>query len=218
MPFSTLFGDHFYARQDGRAETAYVFIAQNDLPARWADGEDFTIGELGFGTGLNLFETWRQWVVQRKPGQKLSFVSFEAYPMPGDAMRQAISRWPDLVALCEVFVPLWEKARPGINHFQLDDQTSCTVHVGDALDRLNQWEGQADAWYLDGFAPAKNETMWSDVLMQAVADHTAAGGSFATYTAAGWVRRNLQAAGFSVEKIAGHGTKREMIRGRLIGP
>ncbi|MEN0000571.1 MAG: tRNA (5-methylaminomethyl-2-thiouridine)(34)-methyltransferase MnmD [Pseudomonadota bacterium] len=217
MPFSTLFGDHFYARQDGRAETAYVFLAQNDLPARWAKGGDFTIGELGFGTGLNLFETWRQWIAHRQAGQRLTFVSFEAYPMPGDAMRQAISRWPDLLPLCETFVPGWTSVQPGINHFQLDDQTQCTVHVGDALKRLSTWEGRADAWYLDGFAPAKNEAMWSDVLMQAVADHTAPGGTFATYTAAGWVRRNLQGAGFSVEKIAGHGTKREMIRGRLIG-
>ncbi|MEO1745479.1 MAG: tRNA (5-methylaminomethyl-2-thiouridine)(34)-methyltransferase MnmD [Pseudomonadota bacterium] len=215
MPFSTLFGDHFYARQDGRAETAYVFLAQNGLPGRWSHGDDFTIGELGFGTGLNLFETWRQWREHRRDGQTLTFASFEAYPMPTDAMRQAISRWPDLLPLCDDFLKHWSDVAAGKNRFQLDAQTVCEVHVGDALGGVAGWHGKADAWYLDGFAPAKNEAMWSADLMQAVADHSTDNGTFATYTAAGWVRRNLQDAGFAVEKIPGHGTKRDMIRGQL---
>ncbi|MEO0545062.1 MAG: tRNA (5-methylaminomethyl-2-thiouridine)(34)-methyltransferase MnmD [Pseudomonadota bacterium] len=216
MPFSTLFGDHFYARQDGRAETSYVFLQNNGLPERWHQNDDFTIGELGFGTGLNLFETWRQWTENRKPGQTLTFVSFEAYPMAVDAMLQAISRWPDLLPFCEMFLPSWKDVNNGINRFQLDEQTRCEVHVGAALDGVDSWLGKADAWYLDGFAPAKNEDMWSAALMQAVADHTKDDGTFATYTAAGWVRRNLAAAGFEVEKIPGHGTKRHMIRGHLL--
>ncbi len=217
MPFSTLFGDHFYARQDGRAETAYVFLQQNDLPERWLNGDDFVIGELGFGTGLNLFETWRQWIEKRRAEQSLTFVSFEAFPMAPDAMLQAISRWPDLLPLCEAFLPMWQGVKNGTNRFHLDEQTRCEVHVGDALDCVSKWDCKADAWYLDGFAPAKNETMWSAELMQSVANHTSQNGTFATYTAAGWVRRNLEAAGFAVEKIPGHGTKREMIRGHLLG-
>ncbi|MEM1377208.1 MAG: tRNA (5-methylaminomethyl-2-thiouridine)(34)-methyltransferase MnmD [Pseudomonadota bacterium] len=216
MPFSTLFGDHFYARQDGRAETQYVFLQQNGLPERWAGAEQFTIGELGFGTGLNLFETWRQWIAHRRDDQMLTFVSFEAYPMEPDAMRTAIARWPDLLPLCEAFLPIWDLAAPGINRFQLDRQTALEVHVGNALEGVAAWDGKADAWYLDGFSPAKNKAMWSAELMQAIADHTSEGGTFATYTAAGWVRRNLQEAGFEVEKIPGHGTKRDMSRGRLI--
>ncbi|MEO1703314.1 MAG: tRNA (5-methylaminomethyl-2-thiouridine)(34)-methyltransferase MnmD [Pseudomonadota bacterium] len=217
MPFSTLFGDHFYARQDGRAETAYVFLQQNGLPERWSAGDEFVIGELGFGTGLNLFETWRQWIKQRKSSQRLTFVSFEAYPMAPDAMHQSISRWPDLLPLCDRFLPQWEKVKAGTNQFQLDPQTMCEVHVADAMHGMSRWPGKVDAWYLDGFAPAKNAAMWSAELMQVVADHTSENGTFATYTAAGWVRRNLEAAGFAVEKIPGHGTKREMIRGRLLG-
>ncbi|MEL6919401.1 MAG: tRNA (5-methylaminomethyl-2-thiouridine)(34)-methyltransferase MnmD [Pseudomonadota bacterium] len=215
MPFSTLFGDHFYARQDGRAETAYVFVQQNGLPQRWLDGRDFVVGELGFGTGLNLFETWRQWREHRKDGQKLTFVSFEAFPMAGVAMRQAISRWPDLMPLCERFLEHWPANAHGVVSCALDDQTCVEIHVGEALAGVSRWEAKADAWYLDGFAPAKNEAMWSAELMQTVADHTVEGGTFATYTAAGWVRRNLQTAGFGVEKIPGHGTKRDMSRGRL---
>ena len=96
---------------------------------------------------------------------------------------------------------------------QIDGQTGLTVVVGDALDGVRRWNGAADGWYLDGFAPSKNPDMWSAELMQAVAGRTKPGGTFASYTAAGWVRRNLQAAGFAVEKCPGHAGKREMIRG-----
>ena len=82
---------------------------------------------------------------------------------------------------------------------------------------LPRWAGRADAWFLDGFSPAKNPELWGEGLMREVAAHTAPGGSFATYTAAGAVRRALQAAGFQVERVPGYGTKRNMSRGRLTG-
>lgn len=213
MPFSETFGDHFYAREDGRDETAHVFIAQNRLVERWGEADNFTIGELGFGTGLNLFETWRQWIEHRKPGQMLHFVSFEAFPMDGTSIAKAISRWPDLVPLFKRFQDDWTQVGKGEASFDLDVQTRFEIHVGDALGGVSAWSGRADAWYLDGFAPSRNQAMWSQELMKSVFDHTAPGGSFATYTAAGWVRRNLQSAGFDVEKRPGHGFKREMMGG-----
>ena len=44
MPYSTAFGDHFYCREDGRAECAYVFLDGNGLPERWAGGGEFVVG------------------------------------------------------------------------------------------------------------------------------------------------------------------------------
>ena len=216
MPFSPRFGDHFYAREDGRAESAHVFLGHNGLPERWQDGKDFTVGELGFGTGLNLLETWRQWIGARRDGQRLAFVSFEAFPMRADDIRMAISRWPDLLPLCEVFLAQWPEQPDGLVSIALDGQTTAEIRIGPAHDGVLGWQGRADAWYLDGFAPARNPEMWSAGLIAAVAAHTAPGGTFATYTAAGWVRRNLEAAGFSVEKLPGHGRKREMLAGRLV--
>ena len=96
---------------------------------------------------------------------------------------------------------------------RLDRQTQLTVVVGDARETVPAWPGEADAWYLDGFAPARNPEMWSEGLMKAVAQHTAPDGTFATYAAAGFVRRNLTAAGFAVEKRRGFGGKREMLAG-----
>lgn len=215
MPFSESFGDHFYARNDGRAECGHVFLGGNGLPDRWSDGGDFTIGELGFGTGLNFLETWRHWLTCRKPGQTLHFVSFEAFPMESDVIRRAISQWSMLDDLCAALLARWPTLKIGGATWSMDAQTTLQVVVGDARETVPAWGGKADAWFLDGFAPARNEAMWETQLMAAVADHTVTGGTFATYTAAGWVRRNLQAAGFAVDKRPGYGGKREMMAGRL---
>ncbi|WP_306117862.1 MULTISPECIES: tRNA (5-methylaminomethyl-2-thiouridine)(34)-methyltransferase MnmD [unclassified Roseitalea] len=213
MPFSTRFGDHFYAREDGRAETAHVFVGHNRLAERWAVGGDFVIAELGFGTGLNLLETWRQWRIARRAGQRLRFVSFEAYPMAAGDIRRAIGRWPDLAPLCEVLLSHWPPLSDQPHTLALDAWTELTLLTGEAGRTVPAWRDRADAWYLDGFAPARNPEMWSAELMSAVFGRTRPGGTFATYTAAGWVRRNLEGAGFAVEKVPGHGAKRAMLRG-----
>ncbi len=190
-------------------------MAGNGLPERWSGSAVFVIGELGFGTGLNFLETWRAWWQSRKPGQRLHFVSFEAYPLEEAAIRRALSSWSDLAPLAERLLERWSSLSDAPQEWDLDDHTRLTVVVGDALESVMKWNGKANAWYLDGFAPSRNPGMWSAELMRAVAHKTAAGGTFASYTAAGWVRRNLGAAGFAVEKQPGHGGKREMIRGRL---
>jgi tRNA U34 5-methylaminomethyl-2-thiouridine-forming methyltransferase MnmC len=87
------------------------------------------------------------------------------------------------------------------------------VIVGDARQTLADWGGNADAWFLDGFSPAKNPELWGADLMAQVGAHTAQGGSVATYTAAGFVRRRLADAGFSIERVQGFGRKRHMTRG-----
>lgn len=210
MPYSTAFGDHYYSRTDGRAECAHVFVNGNDLLLRWSKQRRFTIGELGFGTGLNFVETWRQW--QAAPGNKgnLRFVSFERFPLKAADMARALDAWPALSALSDQFVSAWPDQPSQIVRIAFDENVSLEVHIGDALHCLQAWSGMADAWFLDGFSPARNSQMWSLELMSEIYQHTNAGGSFATYSAAGWVRRNLQAAGFIVEKRPGHTGKRDM--------
>ena len=60
VPVSTQFDDPYFSLEDGAAETAYVFLAGNDLPERFRPG--FHIAELGFGTGLNLLLAWDAWM------------------------------------------------------------------------------------------------------------------------------------------------------------
>jgi tRNA U34 5-methylaminomethyl-2-thiouridine-forming methyltransferase MnmC len=212
QPRSRQFGDQFYSREDGRSECAHVFIAGNDLPARWHGSKQFHIAELGFGTGLNFVETWRQWIAARTGDQQLQFTSFEAYTMAADDMARALQHWPELSELAGDFITKWRESGPD-QAIELDSQTSLKVESGQALERVSLWGESADAWYLDGFSPAKNPDMWSTELMQAVFDHTSPGGTFATYAAAGWVRRNLAAAGFAIERKPGFGSKREMMTG-----
>ncbi|MBB1248400.1 tRNA (5-methylaminomethyl-2-thiouridine)(34)-methyltransferase MnmD [Rhizobium sp. G21] len=216
MPYSTLFGDHFYCRSDGRAECGHVFLGANGLPGRWADGGHFAIGELGFGTGLNFCETLRTWRAARAAGAapgRLSFTSFELYPMEREAAAKALSRWPELAREREDFLALWPEKPDADVTLAFAPDVTLRVVVGDALTRLSACNDLFDAWYLDGFAPSRNPAMWSEELMAAVFHRTRAGGSFATYAAAGFVRRNLVAAGFKVERRPGFAGKREMLAG-----
>ena len=204
VPVSQRFDDPYFSLQDGLAETRHVFLAGNGLPGRFRSG--FQIAELGFGTGLNLLAT-----LLAAGGVALRYTSFEAFPMAADDMARALQAFPEVQAAG--FLRHWAA---GERRFVLEG-VAVEVVVGDARDTLPLWSGLADAWYLDGFSPAKNPELWSGDLMAEVARHTAAGGTFATYTAAGHVRRALTAAGFMVERLPGHGRKRHMTAGRLAG-
>lgn len=201
IPVSRQFDDPYFSIENGMAETAYVFLQGNGLPDRFRP--DFHIAELGFGTGLNLLMALSLW---RRSGQsgRLHFTTFEAFPMAHPDMMRALAAFPDIMPLAEEL-----SDHLGKPHFETNDLTF-TMIQGDARETLQTWQGAADAWFFDGFSPAKNPELWEASLMTAVAQHTAAGGTAATYTAAGFVRRNLTEAGFTVERIPGYGRKRHM--------
>jgi tRNA U34 5-methylaminomethyl-2-thiouridine-forming methyltransferase MnmC len=208
VPVSVLFDDPYYSLDDGVAETQHVFLGGNELPARFHSG--FHVAELGFGTGLNFLVTLAAWRAAGVAG-KLHFTSFEAYPMQVTEMQRALQAFPDLpidVFATDAGTDVLAPALHGPD-FEL------TVVVGDARDTLADWNGHADAWYLDGFSPAKNPELWEDALLAQVAAHTAKDGTVATYTAAGFVRRGLAGAGFTVSRVQGFGRKRHMTRGVL---
>ncbi|PHP68104.1 hypothetical protein CSC94_05445 [Zhengella mangrovi] len=221
QPISVLFDDPFCSRSDGPGETRHVFLKGNRLPEAWATAPYFSIAELGFGTGLNFLETWSRWRATRPFAAQLSFTSFEAYPLSPDQITRALKRWPHLSELSERMLSVLPSDWPPHGEerpIRLDRQTQLMIVIGDARETVAGWPGRANAWYLDGFSPAKNPEMWNEALMQAVHDKTVPGGTFATYTAAGFVRRNLQAAGFRVQTIDGFGTKRDMLTGERKKP
>lgn len=207
VPVSIRFDDPFYSLDNGLAESRYVFLEGNDLPDRFRDG--FHVAELGFGTGLNFLATLHAFREAGCPG-KLHFTSFEAFPMPLADLKRALAVFGELPT--GVFTSLEGGALP----LQVDAADFILrIIPGDAAQSLPSWDGTADAWYLDGFAPAKNPDIWTPKVMAEVARHTAPGGTFATYTAVGDVRRALDAAGFEVTRCAGFGRKRHMTKGRL---
>ncbi|WP_170364966.1 tRNA (5-methylaminomethyl-2-thiouridine)(34)-methyltransferase MnmD [Ruegeria arenilitoris] len=203
VPVSDRFDDPYFSLQNGLEETRHVFLQGNDLPARFAPG--FHIAELGFGTGLNMLTAWSEW---EKSGQSgpLTFTSFEAFPMAPADMKRALAAFPELAPWADRFLDRWQGGGCDLGTLRL------TVIEGDARQTLPVWDGLADAWLLDGFSPAKNPELWQPELIRQVAAHTAPEGTAATYTAAGFVRRGLQEAGFSVSRAPGYGRKRHMTR------
>ncbi len=216
FPVSTQFDDPYYSNADGRAETDYVFIKGNDLLERWPEMDICRIAELGFGTGLNFLETVRQWQNFSIENSSLHFISFEQYPITSDEMAKALSHWPELSELTAKLINIWEPKHGAIDVY-FSSKIKLTIHIGDANVLLPTQSLNADAWYLDGFSPAKNPELWNTEIMSEVGKNTVKNGTFATYTAAGFVKRGLQSAGFEVEKVKGFGRKREMLAGRKIG-
>lgn len=207
IPVSDQFDDPYFSIQDGLAETCHVFLDGNELPSRFAPG--FQVAELGFGTGLNMLATWRAWEQSGQQGP-LRFTSFEAFPMAPADMTKALAAFPDVAPWAERFLAKWQgSGKCDLGSLQLE------VITGDARLSLPEWTGQANAWFLDGFSPAKNPELWQEDLLQAVAEHTVPGGHAATYTAAGFVRRGLEAAGFHVTRVPGFGRKRHMTKAIL---
>ncbi len=204
IPVSEQFDDPYFSIHNGLAETEHVFLAGNDLPARFQDG--FHVAELGFGTGLNMLAVWKAWE-QSGQTSPLRFTSFEAFPMEVAEMTRALEAFPEVAPWAARFLAQWQGG--GALHL---DTLHLDVVIGDARETLPVWAAQADAWFLDGFSPAKNPELWGEDLLLAVAEHTVEGGTAATYTAAGFVRRGLENAGFTVERTPGYGRKRHMTR------
>lgn len=227
-PRALAFDDIYFVDRAGRDESRHVFLAGNALPARWRGRDHFSIGELGFGVGLNFLETWALWettAADRPATARLDYLSFERFPPSAVDLRRAIGLWPELLPRADALLAGVAAAtdaewppEAGWRPVSLANGVALILAIGDATTMAPAWSPVApeaiDAWYLDGFSPAKNPDLWGEALFAALAARTAPDGTAASYTAAGWVRRNLAAAGFSVEKRPGFGTKREMIAAR----
>lgn len=208
VPVSTLFDDPYYSLSGGLAEARYVFLDGNGLPERLHPG--FQVAELGFGTGLNFLALAAALPDDIGP---VHVTSFEAYPLERDQMAEAHAVFPEVTGLAARLREIVADAL--IDRVAFSDALTLRILPGDARRTLPAWGGRADAWFLDGFSPAKNPDMWEPSLLAAVVAHTAPGGTLATFTAAGHVRRALSDAGFEVARRQGFGRKRHMTVARM---
>lgn len=229
QPLSRTFGDVYFSSgsspQEGLEETRYVFLQQNRLPERFAelaDGDTFTVGETGFGTGLNFLAAWDLWRQSAPAGTRLHFVSVEKFPLHRRDLQRALELWPQLRPLArqllEEYPPFTAR---GVHRLQFGP-VSLTLAIGEASEAFASLrlgddgrDRRVDAWFLDGFAPAKNPAMWTPELFENIAALSEPGATFATFTCAGIVKRGLKGAGFALQKVPGFGRKREMLRGQL---
>lgn len=217
LPFSARFGDVYFSADSGLEETRHVFLAGNRLAQRFAAlaaGESLVVGETGFGTGLNFLCAWQMFEQAAPLGASLDFFSVEKFPLEDDELRAALAMWPELAPFADALLARWRRRVPGWNRWSFG-RVRLTLALGDAAEALPQLpDGAVDAWFLDGFSPAKNPEMWSEAVLAHLARASRPGATLATYTCAGWVRRGLRQAGFAAEKTVGHGRKREMLRGQ----
>ncbi len=234
VPVSGEFGDVYFSHADGLAETRHVFLAHNQLPDRLAGlvpQQCFTIAELGFGTGLNLLATWQLWRQLRDTypqlaDARLHFITTEKFPIPLADLTHILALWgqraPELVALIEPLLAAYPPLIAGCHRLDFSyDNLTVDIWLGDAAQSLSKLaiersqqsapQPHIDAWFLDGFAPSCNSTLWADSIfaqMQRLSrPHTTA----ATYSCAGIVKRGLKEHGFDIKKVKGFGRKREML-------
>ena len=212
-PRSTMFDDVYFQAEDGLAESRAVFLDGCGLPERFAGRLRFAVGELGFGSGLNILALLDLWRRHRPDSAaKLSIVSIEAFPISADDAARALAAFPDLAELSADLLTGWPGQRTGRHTLDFPEiGATLQIHVGDVRDALGQLDAKMDAWFLDGFAPAKNPDMWSEEVLAEIGRLTAPGGRVATFTVAGDVRRGLASGGFEVEKRPGFGRKRERL-------
>ena len=215
-PRSGRFDDVYFSQQDGLAETRTVFLAGCGLPEAWSGRSTFCVAELGFGTGLNIAALLDLWRRERPPGARLSLFSVEGFPLTHDEAARALGGWPELAEAAKALLDVWPAPTAGFHRLDLPAfNATLDLAVGDVGWALSQWTGHADAWFLDGFAPSTNPDMWSEVVLDGIAERSAPGARVATFTVAGAVRRGLAERGFTVDKRPGHGRKRERLEARL---
>lgn len=220
-PYSRVFDDVYFSDLSGLEETRYVFIEQNRLKERFAalpaHGR-LVIGETGFGTGLNFLCAWQLFEEQAVAGARLHFVSVEKYPLTAPDLKRALALWPELKPFADQLLAQYVAIHQGFQRLVLDNgRVTLTLLIGDALEQLPQLDAQIDAWFLDGFAPAKNPDMWTAELFAELARLSAPDSTISTFTSTGWVRRLLNAAGFKMKRTPGIGHKWEILRGAFIG-
>lgn len=220
-PRAPAYQDIYFSADSGLAESRHVFLQGNDLPRRlaaWQAERPFVIGETGFGTGRNTLMAWRLFEQTASASARLHILSIEAHPLQADDLQVL---WPTdnpLSTYAQRLLALWPPALRGIHRLQLSPRVTLDLVLDDARNGLTQLDVGVDAWFLDGFAPARNPAMWSQEIFAQLARASQPGATFATYTCARLVRDNAANAGFIWQKAPGFGRKRDMLRAQLAQP
>ena len=220
VPESVRFGDVYFSRDNGLEETRHVFLRHNGLPDRFSRVPEcghFVIAENGFGTGLNFLAAWQAWLSHGPAAPAtLHFISVERFPLAREDLTRALALWPELRPLADELIRNYPPLVRGVHRLVLaGGQVRLTLYFGDITDAWQALDFHADAWFLDGFAPACNPGMWLNETITQIRAHSKPGTTLATFTSVGRIRRALIEAGFDVQKPPGFGRKRHMLRGVL---
>ena len=206
-----------YFQDDGFNESKEVYIDGNNLEERWESfsGSCFTIGELGFGLGLNLLTMMNSWL-KKERSFNLDYIGID----------KKILERKNLILLEEAFPNLKKEIKilkecdlVGHNGFECISIPNLKIRLilvtEDVQKAINDiCISNIDAWFLDGFDPKKNPEMWTEDILKTVYDLSSYDSSFSSFTSVGRIRRALLENGFEVSKVSGFGTKRHRIIGK----
>jgi tRNA 5-methylaminomethyl-2-thiouridine biosynthesis bifunctional protein len=217
------FDDIYFSAEDGFAETDFVFLKGCGLPESWQNQSHYTIFETGFGTGLNVLSAAKLFSETAKASQYLDIVSVEKFPLTPDVIKDALAPWAEkLEPFLSTLIDNYPLRISALHPIDLSPNITLHLCFGDIAEIMpclfektkNIKHRQIDAWFLDGFAPAKNPDMWCAELFTAIKDFSHKDTRLATFTAAGLVKRGLESTGLAVEKVRGFGRKRDMLIAR----
>ena len=212
-PRSATYGDVYHPRSGALAQARHVFLADGAVAARWRGRDRFTVLETGFGLGNNFLATWAAWRADPERCRRLHFVSIDESP-PTRAALAAVGRDVELAPFAAELARRWPPLTWNLHRIAFDDgAVELLLAFGAASAWLPQLVASVDAFFLDGFAPARNPAMWEPRLFKAMARLAAPGATVATWSAARGVRDGLAAAGFAVERAPGSDDKRDITRG-----
>ncbi|MGB7757744.1 MAG: tRNA (5-methylaminomethyl-2-thiouridine)(34)-methyltransferase MnmD, partial [Salinisphaera sp.] len=220
-PRAPAYGDVYFSAGDGLAESRHVFLEGNELSTRWAHwrkSRPFVIGETGFGTGRNVLLAWQLFREVAPAAARLHIVSIERHPLRAADLLALWRGYPEQAGDAGRIVDQWPALLRGAHRLRLDERVTLDLIFDDVEAAVAGLDGRIDAWFLDGFAPARNPAMWSAAVFLGLAAVSRPDATFATYSCARRVRDHATAAGFACKKQPGAGRKREMLRGQRIEP
>ncbi|WP_028973080.1 tRNA (5-methylaminomethyl-2-thiouridine)(34)-methyltransferase MnmD [Spirochaeta cellobiosiphila] len=209
---SKKFDDIYYNKDTGLEESRYVFISGNSLENRNFN-QSLTIGETGFGTGLNFLATWDRFRNGFINASQLHYQSVELNPIERTDLTSILEDWMELDTIVALFLEQWNiEGKTSIHLEWPEERVKLTVYFGEAQKNINKFN-ICDAWYLDGFNPESNPSLWNKNIYSMIYDKSLEGTTIATYTSKGTVKRELRDAGFTIKRLKGYGKKRHMIHG-----
>lgn len=223
-PRSSQFDDDYYSPADGLAESHYIYVEGGNVIERieaLTSGDTLTILELGIGTGLNLALLMNAWSLHAPKGARCHYIGVEKYPMSRSQLNEVNARWDSLAEVNDLIAARWPPPIPGCHRRQsMLEGFTADFWWGDAAEVLSDLASHQDTWidvwFLDGFSPARNESMWGEAVVRQLKPLSNQGAVVTTFTAAGHIRRALEEAGFTVHKRPGFGRKRECMMATLV--
>ncbi|PPC05277.1 FAD-dependent 5-carboxymethylaminomethyl-2-thiouridine(34) oxidoreductase MnmC [Acinetobacter pittii] len=219
IPISKQFGDVYFSKDNGLLETRHVFLNGNDLSERLAnlkDFEYFSVGETGFGTGLNILALWQLWQQVRPNNQShLHAISVEKFPLSKADLIRALNVWDELKPLAEQLIEQYPLPIAGCHRLTFPkERFSIDLWLGDAQEIFPSMAKTkaVNAWFLDGFAPSCNPDMWEQNVLNNIVRLSGYGTTFASFSVAGILKRGLKTHGIDISRPRGFGHKREMLK------